>query len=97
MTECEGCEKYTKEKLAADRAANPGFYEKMELASMLIPVPGAAFGKLGKVITLAFVGVAREVKRVDSPTNKMNIECPAPAFPFAAESRLGLRVYSSLN
>jgi len=45
----------------------------------------------------AFVGVAREVKRVDSPTNKKNMECPAPAFPFAAESRLGLRVYSSLN
>jgi len=46
---------------------------------------------------LAFVGVARQVKRVDSPTNKMNMECPAPAFPFAAESRLGLHVYSSLN
>ena len=38
MTECEGCEKYTKEKIAADRAANPGIYDAVDLASLFVPV-----------------------------------------------------------
>lgn len=61
----------------ADRKANPEFYEKMELASMLIPVPGAAFGKLGKVVTnpgLKLTGVSTHAmnqaitRGVTSPT-----------------------------
>ncbi len=41
----------TTEEIEAHRKAHPEFYAKMELASMLVPIPGAAFGKLGKVVT----------------------------------------------
>ncbi len=34
----------------ADRKDDPEFYERMELASIIVPIPGASFGKLGTVI-----------------------------------------------
>jgi hypothetical protein len=41
---------YTVEQYKKDLVNNPDI-EKIELASMLVPIPGAAFGKLGKVVT----------------------------------------------